>query len=190
MGRGRFAGPVIFQASFSFGVWKLFFRTLSLWSVNRYRPDKNCQYAAHFAISLCAFYMLNSRWVRSHYFHTPNTNAAWKMTGPANLPGPRSSVSVVSQESDRTASPIEREDSFTVNFQRVNSPNELIFTGKNHILPGVRNFFWVKESGGGGNANIQSQLRNGQQFQSENPAYFASSSLSSESSSTPNLGKK
>ena len=28
-------------------------------------------------------------------FHTPNANAAWKITGPANLPGPRSSASVV-----------------------------------------------------------------------------------------------
>ena len=38
----------------------------ALWPVNRCRPDKKCQYAAHFAISLCAFYMLDSRWVRSH----------------------------------------------------------------------------------------------------------------------------
>ena len=39
--------------------------------------------------------MLDSRWVRSHYFRKPNANAAWKITGPANLPGPQSSVSVV-----------------------------------------------------------------------------------------------
>ena len=91
-------GPVIFQAAFCVWCVKIFF-ALSLWLVNRYRPEKNCQYAAHFAVSLCAFYMLDSRWIRSHHFQTPN--AAWKMTGPGNLPDPRSSVSVVPVEIGR-----------------------------------------------------------------------------------------
>ena len=91
VGREGLQGRWFFRRRFPLVCGNIFF-ALSLWPVNQSRPEKTCQCAAHFAISLCAIYMLDSRWIRSHYFDTPKANSAWKMTGPANLPGPRSSV--------------------------------------------------------------------------------------------------
>ena len=71
-------GRSFFRRRFRSMCENIFFRTFSLASQSIKARQKLPVRGSFFTISLCAFYMLDSRWIRSHYFHTPNANAACK----------------------------------------------------------------------------------------------------------------